>query len=166
MFKKKSAIALGLLSIVGTTMLTGCSAQNTAQTQKTVALVDHQLVVESHPEMKAAQKAMQDEYDKIQNELKDMNSLSSEEQQAKVMEFQKKLSMMEHDKLVPIQKAADEAVEATMKDKKMEVVLDKRVAVAGGEDITKEVLVKEGLSEADADAAIQKAKEAAEKHIR
>lgn len=163
MFKKKNAIIIGMMAMVSTSLLAGCGTQQApAQTPK-VALVDHQMVVENHPDMKAAQKAMQDEYDKIQNELKDAQNLPPEEANKKFNEFQKKLRDMEQQKLVPVQESADNAVDEIMKAKGFEVVLDKRAAVKGGVDITKEVLVKEGVAEAEADKMLEKAKE---QHIR
>ena len=104
--------------------------------------------------MKSAQDAMKAEYDKIQNQVKDLDALPPEQHQQKIMEFQRSLTEMETAKLVPIQKAADAAVEDVRKDKNYSVVLDKRVAVAGGVDVTKDVLMKEGLSAEDADKAI------------
>lgn len=163
MLKKKNAIILGMMAMVSTSLLAGCGTQQGNTPSLKVALVDHQMVVENHPDMKAAQKAMQDEYDKIQNELKDAQNLPPEEANKKFNEFQKKLRDMEQQKLVPVQESADNAVDEIMKAKGFEVVLDKRVAVKGGVDITKEVLVKEGVAEAEADKVMEKAKE---QHIR
>lgn len=163
MLKKKNAIILGMMAMVSTSLLAGCGTQQAAAPVSKIALVDHQMVVENHPDMKAAQKAMQDEYDKIQNELKDAQNLPPEEANKKFNEFQKKLRDMEQQKLVPVQESADNAVDEIMKAKGYEVVLDKRVAVKGGTDITKEVLVKEGVAEAEADKMLEKANE---HHIR
>ena len=163
MLKKKNAIILGMMAMVSTSLLAGCGTQQAAAPVSKIALVAHQMVVENHPDMKAAQKAMQDEYDKIQNELKDAQNLPPEEANKKFNEFQKKLRDMEQQKLVPVQESADNAVDEIMKAKGYEVVLDKRVAVKGGTDITKEVLVKEGVAEAEADKMLEKAKE---HHIR
>lgn len=163
MLKKENAIILGMMAMVSTSILAGCGTQQATAPAPKVALVDHQMVVENHPDMKTAQKAMQDEYDKIQNELKDSQNLPPEEANKKFNEFQKKLRDMEKQKLVPVQESADNAVDEIMKAKGFEVVLDKRAAVKGGVDITKEVLVKEGIAEAEADKMLEKAKE---QHIR
>ncbi|MGN8833551.1 OmpH family outer membrane protein [Selenomonas montiformis] len=163
MLKKENAIILGMMAMVSTSILAGCGTQQATAPAHKVALVDHQMVVENHPDMKTAQKAMQDEYDKIQNELKDSQNLPPEEANKKFNEFQKKLRDMEKQKLVPVQESADNAVDEIMKAKGFEVVLDKRAAVKGGVDITKEVLVKEGIAEAEADKMLEKAKE---QHIR
>lgn len=153
---KNNKIAFGILagSLVGISLFAGGCGTQIAPPPSNVALVDHQVVVEYHPQMKSAQDDMKAEYDKIQNQVKDLEALPPEQHQQKIMEFQRSLTEMETAKLVPIQKAADAAVEDVRKDKNYSVVLDKRVAVAGGVDVTKDVLMKEGLSAEDADKAI------------
>ena len=156
MFKtNKNSIKVAAVAACGlaAVLASGCGSSN--QTPQ-VGLVDRQLVAMAHPAMADAQQTMKEEYSKVQNELMDSNSLPEAEKQAKVNEFRQRLADKEKEVLAPVQQSSDTAVNTVMQKDNMSVVLDKRAAVAGGKDITKEVLIQEGLSESDADAAIAK----------
>lgn len=151
--KKLLAVAACLGSVA---LLSGCG-QETEAPKAEIGLVDANAVVMGHPNMAAAQKEMNDEYAKIQNELMDTQSLPPEQRQTKVDELRKRLSDKEKAVVVPVKDASDKAVTAVMEKHGMTVVFDKKAAVAGGTDITKEVLMQEGLSAQDAQAVMDKA---------
>ena len=149
---KKAIILASVVAVMAA--VSGCASEKPAE----VGLVDHQVVVMNHPDMQEAQKVMADEYSKIQNQLMDTSSLPDAEREKKITEFRERLANLEKEKLVPVQDAADKAVNDVMTEQKLSIVLDKRSAVAGGKDITKDVLIKEGLSSDDAEKAINQAK--------
>lgn len=155
MMNKKIILGIGALMISGA-VFTGCGANQTQATNSAPAVlsVDHQMIVENHPKMAQAQETMKQEYDKIRNEVEDTSALSMEERQKKMMEFQTRLQELEKKTLVPIQDEADKIVEDIMKEKGATAVVDKRALVAGGTDITKEVLQKEGVSAEEAQKII------------
>ena len=163
MFCKAMAVAA---CIAGALVTSGCAGTSSAEVSKAgvaeVGIVDAQLVVMAHPNMESARKAMDDEYAKVQNELMDTKALPPEQKQEKVNELRGRLAAKEKDTVAPVKDAASKAVNSVMEKHGMSIVIDKRTAVAGGTDITKEVLILEGLSEQDADAAIEKAKEQVE----
>lgn len=154
---KKVVLCLSALMMSGVIMA-GCGqqTQQASNASPTVVMVDSQLVVENNPKMAKAQETMKQEYDKIRNEVEDTSALSAEDRQKKMMEFQNRLQELEKQTLVPIQKEAEKAVEDIMKEKGATMVVDKRAVVAGGVDITKEVLQKEGVSADEAQKMIDK----------
>lgn len=158
--KKRAAIILACLG--ATLVLSGCGAQ--PQQTSSLGIVDEQLVITSHPNMAGAQAAMNEEYAKVQNELKDTAALSPDERKEKIDAMRKRLSEKETSQMTPIKSSVDTAVQTVMKKHGMTAVADKNAIVAGGTDITKEVLIEEGLSEQDADAIMQKANPANAPH--
>ena len=150
MMNKKVVLGIGVMLISGA-MFAGCGTQPQATNSTPAVLsVDHQMIVENHPKMAKAQETMKQEYDKIRTEVEDTSALSMEDRQKKMMEFQTRLQELEKTNLVPIQKEAEKIVEDIMKEKGASAVVDKRAIVAGGVDITKDVLQKEGLSAEEA----------------
>ena len=135
----------------------GCSFQQDAKQASntdTVGMVNMQVVMEHNPDMASAQTKMKSEYDKIRNDIKDTEGLPPEQRQSKVMDAQKKLQDLEKQTMSPIQDNVNKSIDEVMKDKKLSAVIDKRVIVRGGTDITKDVLIKEGLTPEDAQKAI------------
>ena len=152
--KSRNAILVGL-STVSMFALAGCGATPTqAPPPQTVASVNMQLVMENSPQMAQAQEKMKVEYDKIRNEMKDNDGLSAEQKQQKVMEAQKKLQDLEKTTFAPIQNSVNANIDEVMKTNGISTVVDKRVIIRGGRDITKDVLVKEGIDTAKAQQLI------------
>ena len=151
--KKVMAMAACLGSVA---LLAGCGATTGSQKAE-IGLVDANAVIMGHPDMAAAQHAMNEEYAKVQNELVDTKSLPADQRAAKVDELRKRLSDKEAAVITPVKDASQKAVQTVMDKHGMTAVFDKRAAIAGGTDITKEVLMQEGLSEQDAQAAMDKA---------
>ena len=166
MMNKKIVLGIGALMVSGV-LFAGCGANQQQANNNTPAVlsVDHQMIVENHPKMAQAQETMKQEYDKIRTEVEDTQALSMEDRQKKMMEFQNRLQELEKKNLVPIQQEADKIVEDIMKEKGASAVIDKRAVVAGGSDITKEVLQKEGLSAEDAQKVIDGVRGDKEQHL-
>jgi len=155
--KNKKRIAAVIACLGAACVLAGCGLNTPSRTDSSIGVVDEQLILSANPNMPSAQTAMNEEYAKVQNELKDTAALSAEEKQEKIKQLRKQLSDKESTQLTPIRSAADDAVKKVMQKHGMDAVVNKKAMVAGGTDITKEVLMEEGLSEKDADAAMQKA---------
>lgn len=156
----KNAIVCGL-AIMSMLAFSGCASQNETKqvdSKNTVATVNMQTVMENHPDMGSAQDKMKSEYDKIRNDIKDTEGLPADKRQTKVMEAQKKLQDLEKETMTPIQTSVNNSIDEVMKSKGIATVVDKRVVVRGGTDITKDVLLKEGLSEEQAQHAIDSEK--------
>ena len=155
--KTKTILACGLLGVTAVTA--GCTQQQAQKADPVVATVDYQLVMENHPDMQAAQDKMKTEYDKIRNDLKDTENLPPEERQKKAIEAQKKLDSMSKEAVTPIKTSVDGDIDEVMKSKNAIAVVDKHAVIRGGTDITKEVLVKEGVDADKADTLIKNAEE-------
>lgn len=136
-------------------LLSGCGTTTTTKAE--IGLVDSQVIMMAHPDMATAQQTMNEEYAKVQNELVDTKSLPAEQRKEKVDELRKRLADKEKAVIIPVKESSDKAVTTVMEKHGMTAVFDKKAAVAGGTDITKEVLMQEGLSEQDAQSAIDKA---------
>lgn len=140
----------------------GCGQQqkNEAPPVAKIATVDYQLAIQKHPKIKDAQETMRKAYDDMQNQFSSMASLSPEEQQEKANNFQKDIQAKEKEVFEPIKNEIDNDIDAIMKEKGYSAVADKRAIIAGGEDITEALLIKEGLDEASAKQAISEAENA------
>lgn len=151
-------ISIGLITVALGILTIGCSQQQkndtTPTTSTKIATIDYQLAIQKHPKIKEAQETMKKTYDEMQNQLSSMASLSPEEQQAKANNFQKDMQAKEKEVFEPIKKDIDNNVNTVMKEKGYSVVADKRAIIAGGEDITIDVLIKEGLDETTAKQAV------------
>lgn len=138
----------------------GCGQENTApaaQKEAAVGLVDKELVIKAHPDMAGAQQALRNEYAKVQNEMMDVKGLQGEQRQKKVDDLRNRVKETEKARIAPIEAASARAMEKVMKENGLVAVFDKNAIAAGGVDITKDVLIEEGLSDKDADDIIAKA---------
>ena len=149
----KKAIAVITLAAVALP-LAGCT--NMQKTDK-IAVVDYQTVLANHPDRKDAEKKLEDAYRDIQKQAMEKQNDSSISQEDKMQQFQKQLLTQEKNLIAPIKDDVDKKIDETMKEKGYTAVFSKQALVRGGDDITDEVLKKEGLS----DDEISKAKDAA-----
>lgn len=156
----RNAVA-GLALGVSVFALTGCSspfgAQEQAETAKAdTAVVDYEIVVNQHPKVAEAKAKMEQEYQALQGSMNpdELAKLSPEERQARIADAQKMISDKEVEFFKPIETNVNESMDAVMKEKGIKVLLDKRAVVRGGVDVTKDILIKEGVSASDADRII------------
>lgn len=156
----RNAVA-GLALGVSVFVLTGCSspfgAQEQAETAKAdTAVVDYEIVVNQHPKVAEAKAKMEQEYQALQGSMNpdELAKLSPEERQARIADAQKMISDKEVEFFKPIETNVNESMDAVMKEKGIKVLLDKRAVVRGGVDVTKDVLVKEGVSASEAERII------------
>ena len=99
---------------------------------------------------------MEQEYQALQGSMNpdELAKLSPEERQARIADAQKMISDKEVEFFKPIETNVNESMDAVMKEKGIKVLLDKRAVVRGGVDVTKDILIKEGVSASDADRII------------
>lgn len=150
--------AIAVITLVAVALpLAGCA--NMQKTNK-IAVVDYQTVLANHPDRKDAEKKLEDAYRDIQKqamEKQNDSSISQEDKMQKMQEFQKQILTQEKNLIAPIKDDVDKKIDETMKEKGYTAVFSKQALVRGGDDITDEVLKKEGLS----DDEISKAKDVA-----
>ena len=154
-------VVAGLALGVSVFALAGCSSpfgsQEQAGTAKAdTAVVDYEIVVNQHPKVAEAKTKMEQEYKALQESMNpdELAKLSPEERQARIANAQKMISDKEVEFFKPIETNVNESMDAVMKEKGIKVLLDKRAVVRGGVDVTKDVLVKEGVSASEADRII------------
>lgn len=125
-----------------------------------VAVIDYQVVLANHPARKDAEKKLDDAYREVQKQLEKQKdaSISQDEKMQKMQQFQKQMIAQEKTLIAPIKADVNEKIDETMKEKGYTAVFSKDSLVRGGDDITDEILKKEGLS----DEEIKKAKAAVE----
>lgn len=125
-----------------------------------VAVIDYQVVLANHPDRKDAEKKLDDAYREVQKQLEKQKdaSISQDEKMQKMQQFQKQMIAQEKTLVAPIKADVNEKIDETMKEKGYTAVFSKDSLVRGGDDITDEILKKEGLS----DEEIKKAKAAVE----
>lgn len=143
---RKNAIAVITLVAVAC-FLSGCaSTQNTGK----VAVIDYQVVLANHPDRKDAEKKLDDAYREIQKQVAEEQKnadISQDEKMQKMQQFQKQMFAQEKTLIAPIKADVNEKIDETMKEKGYTAVFSKDSLVRGGDDITDEILKKEGLSD-------------------
>ena len=164
MDKNQKLIAVVFIAVLliglGVAMMGNRSANNVTLpviSTSTIATIDYQLVMQKHPKMAEAQQKMQKSYEEIQKSMGGISSMPVAQQDTMIQEYQKKLQAQEKELFTPIKNDVDTHIKAIMTDKGYSAVADKRAIIQGGEDITVEVLVKEGLDVNAAKQAIEEA---------
>lgn len=140
---KKSILAFAALTAL-VLPFTGCT-----NTQK-LAVVDYRAILMNHPDIESANEEMRKTYMELQDEaIKAQNdqNLSQEEKFQKTMEFQKTMMEKQRELFAPIKDDVDQKMDEVMKEKKYTSVFSNDALVRGGDDITTDVLRKEGVSE-------------------
>lgn len=114
-----------------------------------VAVIDYQVVLANHPDRKDAEKKLDDAYREVQKQLEKQKdaSISQDEKMQKMQQFQKQMIAQEKTLIAPIKADVNEKIDETMKEKGYTAVFSKDSLVRGGDDITDEILKKEGLSD-------------------
>lgn len=160
MNKKLRIAGFGLLLGVGALGLSGCTSpfgQTVAQPEKPqTAIVDYEIIVNQHPKVAEAKAKMEKEYEAIQGSMtpEELAKLSPEDRQKRIAETQKMISDKEVEFFKPIEQNVNDSLDAVMQEKGIKILFDKRAVIRGGEDVTKDVLIKEGVSSSDAERIV------------
>ena len=140
---KKNAVALAALVAV-TVPFAGCA------TQQKLAVVDYQAILMNHPDLQSANEEMRKTYTELQPEaakVQNDKGLPEEEKIKKMGEFQKTMMDKQTELFSPIKDDVDQKLDEVMKEKGYISVFSNGALVRGGDDITSDVLRKEGVSE-------------------
>ena len=160
MNKKLRVAGFGLLLGASAFGLSGCTSpfgQTVAQPEKPqTAIVDYEIVVNQHPKVAEAKAKMEKEYEAIQGSMtpEELAKLSPEDRQKRIAETQKMISDKEVEFFKPIEQNVNDSLDAVMQEKGIKILFDKRAVIRGGEDVTKDVLIKEGVSSSDAERIV------------
>ena len=160
MNKKLRVAGFGLLLGASAFGLSGCTSpfgQTVAQPEKPqTAIVDYEIIVNQHPKVAEAKAKMEKEYEAIQGSMtpEELAKLSPEDRQKRITETQKRISDKEVEFFKPIEQNVNDSLDAVMQEKGIKILFDKRAVVRGGEDVTKDVLIKEGVSSSDAERIV------------
>ena len=160
MNKKLRVAGFGLLLGASAFGLSGCTSpfgQTVAQPEKPqTAIVDYEIIVNQHPKVAEAKAKMEKEYEAIQGSMtpEELAKLSPEDRQKRITETQKMISDKEVEFFKPIEQNVNDSIDAVMQEKGIKILFDKRAVIRGGEDVTKDVLIKEGVSSSDAERIV------------
>lgn len=160
MNKKLRVAGFGLLLGASAFGLSGCTSpfgQTVAQPEKPqTAIVDYEIIVNQHPKVAEAKAKMEKEYEAIQGSMtpEELAKLSPEDRQKRIAETQKMISDKEVEFFKPIEQNVNDSLDAVMQEKGIKILFDKRAVIRGGEDVTKDVLIKEGVSSSDAERIV------------
>lgn len=160
MNKKLRIAGFGLLLGASAFGLSGCTSpfgQTVAQPEKPqTAIVDYEIIVNQHPKVAEAKAKMEKEYEAIQGSMtpEELGKLSPEDRQKRITETQKMISDKEVEFFKPIEQNVNDSLDAVMQEKGIKILFDKRAVIRGGEDVTKDVLIKEGVSSSDAERIV------------
>ena len=160
MNKKLRVAGFGLLLGASAFGLSGCTSpfgQTVAQPEKPqTAIVDYEIIVNQHPKVAEAKAKMEKEYEAIQGSMtpEELAKLSPEDRQKRITETQKMISDKEVEFFKPIEQNVNDSLDAVMQEKGIKILFDKRAVIRGGEDVTKDVLIKEGVSSSDAERIV------------
>ena len=160
MSKKLRVAGFGLLLGASAFGLSGCTSpfgQTVAQPEKPqTAIVDYEIIVNQHPKVAEAKAKMEKEYEAIQGSMtpEELAKLSPEDRQKRIAETQKMISDKEVEFFKPIEQNVNDSLDAVMQEKGIKILFDKRAVIRGGEDVTKDVLIKEGVSSSDAERIV------------
>lgn len=160
MNKKLRIAGFGVLLGASAFGLSGCTSpfgQTVAQPEKPpTAIVDYEIIVNQHPKVAEAKAKMEKEYEAIQGSMtpEELAKLSPEDRQKRITETQKMISDKEVEFFKPIEQNVNDSLDAVMQEKGIKILFDKRAVIRGGEDVTKDVLIKEGVSSSDAERIV------------
>lgn len=159
---KKKAVAVAALA-AASLPLAGCA---TTPAPQKVAVVDYRVLMQHHPDRKAAEEDMMKAYQELQKKASDQQndeSVPQEDRMKNLNELQQELMTKETNLFAPIKDDVDKKIDEVMKEKGYSSVFSKDALIRGGDDITSDVLRKEGLSDDDIKAAVQQGNGEAQK---
>lgn len=104
----------------------------------------------NHPDLKAANEELRKTYTELQKEASKAQTdkdLSPEDRMKKMEEFQNTMQEKQDELLNPIKEDVDQKLDEVMKEKGYTSVFSVDALVRGGDDITADILRKEGVAE-------------------
>lgn len=137
---------LFVLGIVGLAVSqTGTSYAANAANSSKIGVVDFQMLVYQHPDMKKAEETMQAEVKAAQEDFATKSAgMNDKEKQDYYMQIQQRLNLKQQELRGPIFDKINAAIKSVADARGLAVVLDKNDVVYGGQNITDEVLKRMG----------------------
>ena len=164
--KKKCALGALALAVAALPIL-GCdNASATQPAVQKIAVVDYNELLQNHPSRKAAEEEMQKSYQEFQQKaasMKPSEDAPQEDRMKAYNDLQKEIMDKQDTLLKPIKDGVDKSLDEVMKEKGYTAVFSRDALIRGGEDITLDVLRKEGASEDDIKAASERINPPAQK---
>lgn len=134
---------LGALAFTGGSQL---QAQTEEQPVAAVGYVNIMEVFESHPEKLASEEVLNDEVLALQAQLEaEIKDMSQEERQKTMQTYQDKLSQREQELVSRVIDSIDETIREVADEIGIQVVLEEKQVIYGGQDLTE--LVKQRIQE-------------------
>ena len=139
----KKIIAVGLLLavlVVGSFVIVQANSGSISGEQK-IGYVDMDRLFQHHPERGTAEDQLRKEAQKMQQELEEQaEGLEDQERQQLLQHYQGELQQLEEELIQGVMEDINEEIRQAAERNGVEVVFDKSVVVAGGHNLTEEVL--------------------------
>lgn len=133
-----------VLGIIGLALSqSGTNRVVSAAGSSNVGLVNQQMLLQQHPDMKKFEETMQAEVTQAKQDFETKSAtMNDKEKQEYYNQVQQRLSLKQQELLAPIFDKVNAAIKAVADAKGLSVVLDKSNVIYGGQDITDEVMKK------------------------
>ncbi|PUU95545.1 OmpH family outer membrane protein [Halanaerobium sp.] len=139
--KFQLAVVLLLAAILAAVLLLGIITEDKSVDR--VAYVNLQRVFEEHPARTAAEKTLNQKAAEYQQQLENKaEDLSGAEQKELLVKYQKQLQNLESELLASVTAEVEELIKKTAAEKKVKFVLESEQILAGGYNLTDDVLKK------------------------
>ncbi|AGB42316.1 outer membrane protein [Halobacteroides halobius DSM 5150] len=140
--KKRIMIVTSLLFAI---VLTGVLINQPVKAQKKVeaqiGYVNMQKLFNNHPGKKASEVKLQQEAKSLQKKLEvEAKDLSKEKRQQLLQKYQQQLSELERELVGEVMKDINQKIRQVAQEKEITIVVDKSAVLAGGYNLTDEVL--------------------------
>ncbi len=131
--------ALGIVGIAVTQTRTGFAAP--AAGNSAIGYVETQRVMAAHPDVKAADEAMQAEVEKARKEYAEAaKNMSDQEKQRFAVQTEQRLQNKREEQMKPIMEKIEAVIKKVAEAKGIAVVVDRMVVISGGTDLTDDVI--------------------------
>lgn len=139
--KFQLAVVLLLAALIAAVVLLGIMTEDKSVDK--VAYVNLKQVFEEHPARRAAEAKLNEKAAEYQQELEnEAEELSGAEQKEMLLKYQQQLEDLESELLASVTREVEEIIKATAADKKVKFVLESEQVLAGGYNLTDDVLKK------------------------
>jgi outer membrane protein len=136
-------IAVVFIGSVVALALTQSGSGFASAASSSVGVIDYAQVGAQHPQLAQADQQMQSEIEAAQKEFETQSANMNDQEKADYYrQTQERLSQRQAELMEPITKSIDDAVKSVADAKGLQVVLDKRAVLYGGQDITQDVVNK------------------------
>lgn len=150
--EKTQNACIGLAAILAIGGISYGAYLNGAFEQKPakIAVVDYQELLQDHPSREAAEEEMRKAYQDFQKQAQELRANSENQQQDQTMamfELQKQAMEKQNSIFQPIKDDVDQKIDEVLKEKGYTFVFSRGTLLRGGDDLTVDVLRKEGVSD-------------------